>query len=301
MRYTILKPCNNNVLGVVNQQGVQHILMGNGIGFGAKAGRLFTKYADVTASFILEDNGNLQSFQKLADDVDEGLMLLIEQQLEAIQSALNVQFNENIHVTLLDHINFALYRYSKGLSFKNPFDEELSIIYEQEYALASGLISRVNSYCNVRLPRDEIGIVAIHLHSALQNEELMEARRKTDLVEMTISRLCENFEVQFDRRSLSYQRLLIHTKLAFERILAGKVIGCGLADYIMSNYAEPYRRIEAIMQQIGNENGLSIPQSEICYLVLHFMRVEEERQSQAGGKQSAQETSCLKRLRLRSE
>ena len=277
MKYIILKPYNNNVLGVIDQQGIQHILVGNGIGFGAKPNRAFTRYADVRASFVLENGGNLQNFQKLIDDTDAGLVLLIEQQLEAIQTALNVHLNENIHVTLLDHINFALYRCRRGLSFRNPFDDDISILYEQEYALASGLITRINDYCHVRLPKDEIGIVAIHLHSAFQNEDIMEARKKTDLVETTISRLCAEFNVQFDRRSLNYQRLLIHVKLAFERILSGRPVHCSVADFIVTNYPDIYRRIEVIMQAIGQENDLVIPQEEICFLVIHFLRLEENR------------------------
>ena len=276
MKDTIVAAYNNNVLGVVDSNGVQRILIGNGIGFQAKINRPFTRYEDVKASFVLEDRGNQKKFQRLADSADEGLMLLIEKQLEAIQSALNVKLNENIHVTLLDHIQFAIYRYQNGLSFRNPFDEDIHILYEQEYALASALVTKVNAYCGIKLPRDEVGIVAIHLHSAFQNEQLKESQKKTDLIETTIASLCEEFEIQFDKHSLSYQRMLIHTKLAYERILAGQEIECGMADYIIQNYADTYHRIEKIMQKIGDENGMTIPQSEICYLVIHFVRIEEE-------------------------
>lgn len=278
MKYIIVKAYNNNVLGVIDLNGVKRILVGNGIGFGARPNHLFTKYDDVAASFVLEDSKNRKSFQQLADDVDAGLLLLVEQQLKIIQQTLGVRLNENIHITLLDHISFSIDRLEKGLAFNNPFDDDLSIIYEKEYALASKLVDRINAYCHIKLPQDEIGIVAIHIHSACQNETLEISRKKTTLIEETITSLCREFTVKFDRRSLSYQRLLIHTKLAFERILTGAKISCGMADYIMENYAAAYRRIRIIMQDIGQKNGLEIPQSEICYLVLHFMRIEEERQ-----------------------
>lgn len=108
MKYIIVKAYNNNVLGVIDLNGVKRILVGNGIGFGARPNHLFTKYDDVAASFVLEDSKNRKSFQQLADDVDAGLLLLVEQQLKIIQQTLGVRLNENIHITLLDHISFPL-------------------------------------------------------------------------------------------------------------------------------------------------------------------------------------------------
>lgn len=277
MKYITKKRLNNNVVLVKSLTGKELILIGDGIGFSSEPGEPFVTTKKVKQIFVLKEQKSKQKFQSLLKQTDPKLVALVEEELVKIQQELDGDLNENIHITLADHLAFAIERQKKGLEFQNPFNGDLKILYRQEYRMAADLIKQVEEVMQIKLPEDEIGLIAIHIHAAIQNEQIETARRKAQLIQEMVVRIYREFHLDIQPDSLSHQRMLVHARFAIERILEKKNIENNLTNYIMEHYRDYFERIKKVMTEISEEyEEVEVPDSEISYLCIHFVRIMEE-------------------------
>ena len=275
MMYKIKKKLNNNVILIKDTFGHEKILIGNGIGFDAKVDSVFKKNKDVRQTFVLSNQMNIESYREIIENTDPELVAFLEEEIAVIQKELGKELNENIHTTLIDHVAFAIERHKKGIDFINPLDSEIRLIYKKEYLLASKLMERFRMKFKIALIDDEIGILAIHIHAASQDENIDLSRSRVKMIQETIQRILEELHLEKRSDSLAYQRLLIHTRYAFDRLLSSQSIE--VEDYIMKtvkeNYAETFQCIKKAAQKIEKQYDIKIPESEIVYLVIHVNRL----------------------------
>ena len=271
MEYKTKKVLNNGVVLVQDENGKDCILIGKGIGFDSKEKMPFTQMDKVIQTFVLNEQTKIIS--ELIKNIDARIIPSVEEEIKHIENEANKKLNENIHITLVDHIAFAIDRTKKGLDFKNPFTFDLEVIWEKEYKYARHIIKQINETFNVQLVDDEIGIVAIHIHSALNDGGIDIERKKMKLIQETIQLLCNEYGIIAKKESLSYQRLLVHIHYAYERILQNKNIDNNMFNYIMEHYGEYFRKVRQLLRKIESSYGIDIPDAEISYLVIHLVRI----------------------------
>lgn len=274
--YIIKKKLNNNVILVQDIAKNDLILIGKGIGYRAVLNSIFTDMEKVTDSFVLKNKRNSENLKEIVNHSDTNLVALIEEEIAYIQNELNTPLNEDIHVTLIDHLLFAIDRAHKQLEFHNPFDEDLAVVYKEEYRVAWHLIRRINREYHANLVQDEVGIVAIHIHAAIKNEDVSLSRKKTELYQATIETIYAAFQMDPSKKTLAHQRLLLHICFAYERILNHQVIGNEILDVIQEKYSVDYIKLKEALEQLAQKSGIPIPDSEVGYLVLHLNRVKDE-------------------------
>lgn len=279
MKYTTKKIMNNNVVLVKSLYGKELILIGDGIGFHSKAGKPFTQIPKVKQVFELRETKNKNDFRAILESVDPRLVALVEEELSKIQQEFEEPLNENIHITLIDHIAFAMERHKKGLDFHNPFDSGLKTLYPKEYKMAEALIKRIRQSFKEELIDDEAGIIAIHIHAAAKNEMVEKTRTKAVLIQELVGKIYEAFHLDMNTDSLAHQRMMVHVSFAVERIWSGQTIENNLTEYIMENYREYFEKIKEVAEQVSKDyEEMEIQDSEISYLTIHFIRIMEELQ-----------------------
>lgn len=103
----IQKVINNNVISAydVNQQEI--VIMGKGIGFKAHTGELIDE-SKIEKVFRIENENLSRQFQELLENIPLEHMQLTSDIISYAIKNLNVQLNQNIYITLTDHINFAI-------------------------------------------------------------------------------------------------------------------------------------------------------------------------------------------------
>lgn len=279
MSYIIKKKMNNNVVLVEDSEGNQEILIGNGIGFDAKVNREFTQKNRVKQTFILKDETNKEKFKDVIENTDAEKVAFLEEQIGWIQEELNAALNESIHVTFIDHILFAIVRHENNMDFRNPLDFDISLIYGEEYHIAEELLKKINERFLIDLSHDEVGLLAIHIHAARKDEKISNSESRIKLIQDIIQIIYDSFDAEIDKSKLVYQRLLLHIRYAIERIVINKPLKSDLEDMIKESYQREYSIVEKAMNRITEKYGITIPESEICYLVLHSIRVIDESKS----------------------
>lgn len=275
-KYVTNKKLNNNVLLALDNQGNPVILIGRGIGFHAMENAPFQETSRIEQTFVLYQQENQSRFQEILRDTDPELIAIIEECLKKFQQHCQGPINENIHNTLTDHMAFALERHKRGIDFHNPFNESLKYVYPEDYQFAQEIIDKVNRFYHTNLVEDEIGIVAIHLRAAKQNESLQLSRKRARLIEATVSALYHLIGAQPDKHSLTYQRLLIHCRLAYDRIFKQEPMDDAIVKLIRKEYEPEFQAVKKILNRIGRENDVAIPESEASYLVIHLKRLQAQ-------------------------
>ena len=268
---TLIKVFNNNII-LVNSKEQEKILFEKGIGFGKKAGHIIEKGTIVEKVFIVEDENNRKNLSNIIEKTDSEFFGICEEAILEISRKFKGEFNENIHIGLIDHLYYAVKRIKQNESIKNPFLIEIQTLYKEECMLSQIIIDKLYEKLNVRMPDDEMGFVALHIHSAIYNIGLSNTMRNSYLVSKIVESVEEQLSINLDKKSLDYARFLTHIKFALQRILENRPSTNVLKQMIKEGYKESYRISEKLAIIIEQELKLKVSEDEITFLAIHIER-----------------------------
>ncbi|GEO25185.1 transcription antiterminator BglG [Alicyclobacillus acidoterrestris] len=271
--YVIERVLNNNVLILRANNQDEQIVIGRGIGFGARRGSPFSPTdARIEKRFTLVHEENQQHFEQLFSVVPEPVIGIAEEIIAYAAKALGRELHEHIHVALADHIGFALNRLRGGINIENPFIEEIQMLYPRAFAVAKTGAQWIEERFQIGIPIEEVGFLTLHLHSASHARKVRETVRLTDAVTLAVKELERLLGKTLPRSQLNYVRMMIHLRFAIQRILRDEPIQNPLADTIMEKMPESFAIARRVTQVIESKLKIHFPTDEIAYLTLHVDR-----------------------------
>ena len=266
----IEKIINNNIVSAFDDTGNEVVIMGRGIGFGTKPGR------DVSEKKI-EKIFRMGS-QSLADQFKE---LLANMPLEHAQISndiisyakkhLKLKLSQSIYVTLTDHINFAIERYSQGIKPENALLWEIRRFYQQEYA-----VDIIRERLHVDLPEDEVGFIALHFVNAECGTDIRDALNFPNLMKGILEIVKNELKIEFDEDSLHYERFITHVKFLLQRVYRKELLNSEekeLVELMKKKYPREYNCSKSVAEYIEDSTDTRISEEEIMYLSIHIRRV----------------------------
>jgi len=274
------KAFNNNVVLCFDQKEKSEcVYVGKGIGFGAKAGTAFKHIDRIDKQFYLRDETNHSRFNALASELDQGIVGVTEEVIAMISNEIQGDLNEKIHVTLLDHVAFAIKRMENQIEIKNPFLHEVKSLYREEFFIAQKAISIINQSLGVNLPIDEAAFIAMHINAAVNSGDVFQVTRNTDIISFMVQEIEEALGRRMDRASVEYGRMITHLRFAIDRIQKNIMVDNLLLDNIKEQYANAYLFSKNITETVAREYDLEFPDGEIGYIAIHleniFRKVDE--------------------------
>ena len=159
------KVINNNVVSSFDENGQEIILVGTGIGFQGKEGKKINE-TKIQKIFRPEDPGMTNRLKELLMDLPMEQLEVSTEIIEHAKRTLDTELNENIYITLTDHIHFAVQRYQEHMVFPNPMLREVKLFYDKEFQLGEYALEMIHQRLGIRLPIDEAVSVALHIVSA---------------------------------------------------------------------------------------------------------------------------------------
>lgn len=270
----IKKVLNNNV--VIAKHPVYHevVLIGKGLGFQKKTGEKISGSA-IEKLFILVDKKEQEQYKELLSHVDHQIAEAVNDAILHIQKRFTTPLSEHIHVSLMDHIAFAIKRLEQGLEFNNPFLLEMRSMYEKEFQVADEIVNLLKKRLGVEFPESEIGFIAMHIHSAVTRRDLSEIRKHYRLIMQLIQMVENSLETEIDRQSISYLRLITHLRFAIERTVRGEEVmePAGLTELLRKQYPLCYNIAWKLSKVIERQLHKPVHPAEISYLSLHLQRL----------------------------
>lgn len=273
--YRVSKVLNNNgVIAIEMEENQEYVLLGKGIGFGKKVSQRFEAPDDCTR-YSLKDDTERGNAASLAKSVEPVFLEIADEVLQEAERAFG-DIDKRILFPLADHISFAVSRIQNGEQISNPLTGDIHALFYKEFQVASILKKILRERMQIEIGEDEIGYVALHVHSAIEDKKVSVAMQVARTVRECVSIIEEETGKKIDVMTLDYNRLMNHVKYMAARLLKGEELKININDYIEVKFPRAFAIATTVCDHLGENIGIQPGEREIGYLAMHIERVYNE-------------------------
>lgn len=270
--YRVSKVLNNNgVIAIEMEENQEYVLLGKGIGFGKKVSQRFEAPSDCTR-YSLKDDTERGSAASLVKSVDPVFLEIANEVLREAECTFG-KIDKRILFPLADHISFAVARIKNGEQISNPLTGDIHALFYKEFQVASVLKKILSDRMQIEIGDDEIGYVALHVHSAIEDEKVSVAMQMARTVRECVSIIEAETGKKIDVMTLDYNRLMNHVKYMAARLLRGEELKININDYIEIKFPKAFAIATTVCDHLGENIGVQPGEREIGYLAMHIERV----------------------------
>ena len=269
---------------MVDDQSVEWIVVGNGVGFGKHQGDLVDENK-IQRRFVstLKQNVDIDSFQDLKPES----FTVTTQVVHLVEPLLNISFSDYQYFVLADHIDFALKRANDGIDVDNGTVRwEVKKLFNKEFQAASQAVALINQLANVTLPKSEVVFMTYHfVNAASDGSKLQETIKITKLISGIIDIVQYQFHMTLDPESFNYSRFVAHLRSlmvqrASQSNVTGSELDASLLQLMMAKYPLAYETVERIDTYLQNQTDWQLHPDDKVYLTLHIWRVTHRQKNE---------------------
>lgn len=274
----INKILNNNVVTIINENSEEAVVMGRGLAFQKKKGDEIDE-SKIEKVFVLENKSINDKLLTLVNDIPAKYLEIAEEIVRYAESKLNTKLNENIYLTLTDHISFAINRHEKNLEIKNAMLWDIKRLHRDEFEIGLHSLKIIKENLEVEFPEDEAASIAMHILNGEFDQDMPEIVDMIKLIEEILKMVKYHFNIEFDEESINYYRFITHLKFFTQRLASGRYYEDNdneLFEMIKLKYPHSYectKRIEGFVKQ---KYDTQLTKEEMLYLIIHTARVVKE-------------------------
>ena len=273
--YRVSKILNNNgVIAINTEDNQEYVLLGKGIGFGKKVSQRFEVTED-TATYRLTEQTDRGSAKSLVQEMDPEFLEIADEVIREAEKVFG-KVDRRIMIRLADHISFAVSRIRNQEQISNPLTDDIRVLFHNEFQAASVLRDILQKRMQITIDEHEIGYVALHIHSAIEDEKVSVAMQTARAVRECIEMIEKETGKKIDVISLSYNRLMNHIKYMVARAMTGEDLRINMNEYIESKFPEAYMTAKKVCDMLGKSIGKELDEMEIGYLAMHIERIYSE-------------------------
>ena len=199
----INKVLNNNVVTIISENSEEAVVMGRGIAFQKKKGDEIDE-SKIEKIFVLENKSINEKLLTLVNDIPAKYLEVAENIIKYAENKLGTKLNENIYLTLTDHISFAISRAEKNLEIKNAMLWDIKRLHKVEFEIGIHALKFIEENLNFELPEDEAASIAMHILNGELDQEMPEIVDMIKLIEEILKVVKYHFNIEFDEESINY-------------------------------------------------------------------------------------------------
>ena len=272
----IEKILNNNAVISLGEEQTEIIVMGRGVAFGKRPGDLIDQ-SRIEKVFTLKNNDLTNKLKQLIAEIPIEYITVSEEIINYAKLQLGKNLNDNIYISLTDHIHYAVERFKKGMTIKNGLLWEIKNLYKEEFQIGLEALKKIEQAFGVRLPEDEAAFIALHIVNAELNEDIGNIMAMTEIVQEVLKIVQYHYRVDFDQESLNYYRFITQLKFFAQRLVNKEFYHDDEQDdlfqIVKTRYAEAYDCALKIKEFIYKKYQYIITKEEMMYLTIHIERV----------------------------
>lgn len=273
------KVINNNLVRAFDKNNKEILVMGCGLGFKKKIGEEIDP-DKVEKIYYLEDANSTNKLVSLLSEIPIEVIQACNEIISYAKYSLGKKINDNIYISLTDHINFAVERAKQGINFKNALLWEIKRFYNHEFLIGKEAIKIIKKKLDVELPEDEAASIALHIVNAQLNSNNMdETLDITKMIQSILNIVKYHYNLELDEYSLHYERFITHLKFFAQRIFTGKEIeddDNNLCEIMKVKYKSAYDCVGKIEKYIQKEFNHELTEDEKMYLAVHINRITKQ-------------------------
>ncbi|MDK6804730.1 BglG family transcription antiterminator LicT [Aerococcus sp. UMB7834] len=273
----VKKVFNNNVVMSMNEKNEEIIAMGKGIGFNKRVGDDL-ELEKVEKVFVMDSSK--KSDYEIYHKIDPVIVEIATDIIKYAQGVLGSRLNNNIYLTLPDHLNFAIDRIQKGLEVTSPLYWEVKNFYTVEFMIGEKALELIYQRLELALPEHEAATIALHIINAKVDSPGMDQTIEViEMVQDILDIVSYFYGIQLDSSSFHYSRFVTHLRYLVIRLYDHKTVGnhSDSDDFLYGQMVKKYPRVRACVEKVAayieQKLEVTIGQEEKLYLMIHIQRV----------------------------
>lgn len=275
----IIKVMNNSLVFVNDEENNEIIAMGKGIGFMKKVGDDIDPNK-IEKIFTLKDESTKKKYFRVIEDMPSEYIDITNMIIRYTTNELKCELNDNIFISLIDHISFAIERYNKGVILQNRLLWEVKKFYPEEFKVGLYAVEKINSMLNINLPEEEACNIAFHIVNAQNEDAKMENTiLMVKMMKDIINIIKYDLKIRLDKDSLNYSRFITHLQYFLQRVIEDKLTDSKnsfILEQIETQYPDKVKCARLIKNYVQNVINKQISEDEILYLSMHIIRVSND-------------------------
>lgn len=274
----IIKIMNNSLVIAKDENEKEIIVMGKGIGFKRKPGEEINE-EQIEKIFVLKNEVSTREYARLIEETPNEQIEIVSYIVKYANEKFNKNLNDQIFITLIDHISYAIKRYENNIIIQNRLLWEVKNFYPKEFEIGKHAVEYINKKLSINLPEEEAGNIAFHIVNAETEECEMENTLLVVKMLKDIYNIIQyNLKVKIDKDSLNYSRFIVHLQFFIQRLIDGKMNESKdtfIFEQIKKQYPEKVKCAKLIEEYIKELLGKEITNDELMYLTIHIIRLSE--------------------------
>jgi transcriptional antiterminator len=249
----------------------EYILLGKGVGFGKKVSDRM-EISENIKIYLLQQETDRGSAKQIISSIDPKFLEIASAIIIEAEKKFK-KIDKNILCPLADHIEFSVKRIKNNEKLSNPLTEDIKVLFSEEYEVACKGRDIIKQIEGIEINEDEIGYIALHIHSSLENQKVSKAMETARLVRECITLIEQNIEKKIDIESLAYNRLMSHIKYMIARTLKNETINLDMNEYVIERFPKSFEIAEEVCRKLDKQLKKRIKTVETGYLAIHIERV----------------------------
>jgi beta-glucoside operon transcriptional antiterminator len=270
-----IKKILNNNAAVVIDGNEEKIAIGAGVAFQKKKNDIVNVHK-IEKLFVMKEN---EKFQQLLLQIPEEHFALSEEIISYAEESLGSKLNDHIHISLTDHLSFAIERVREGIQLKNKLFHEIKILYKKEFEIGVWAIRHIEQKVNIKMPVDEAAYIALHIHTAnLKGGNMRQTMRQTAIISDMVQVIKDFLNIEIEEDDISYQRLITHLRFAITRINQfsdAQTMDEEILVMLKKKFSISYTCAEAIAMNLSENHNIHLPDQELGYITIHIERLRK--------------------------
>lgn len=274
--YKIAKLINNNIVCSIDAEGNEVILRGLGIGFNKKVNDSIED-EKVEKIYKMANKEASNKLQELLAEIPLEYVTVCTEIIEYATKTLNKKLNDNIYITLTDHISFAITRKDNKLEYRNVLLTEIKTFYEEEYQIGVQALEIIKDKLGVELSYDEAGFIALHIVNSELDTNMGNMVKITELIQKVMELIYNYYGKDIDEDSLNYKRFITHLKFFGQRIFTDKATEEDDEEFrslVRNRYPIEYQCAENIGKLVLEQYSKKVTEEELMFLTIHLKRLQ---------------------------
>ena len=274
--FRVRKALNHNTLIAISMDNNQeYLLIGKGIGFGKKVSERFGIPENIECSiYSLQEQTERGKAMELVKGIDPIYLEIAGKVLTKSEEVFG-KIDRRILFPMADHIAFAVQRIRANEQISNPLTDDIRALFHMEYKTAECVKDILWEMLQIEIDEHEIGYIALHIHSAIEDENVALSMQIAMAVRECIRMIEEETGQTIDVMSLSYNRLMNHIRYMVARSIKGEKLKLNMNDYMSVKFPKSFWMATEVCKQLEKQLHRTSPldEVEIGYLAMHIERV----------------------------
>ena len=231
------------------------------------------------ADKIFKLQGDAQhKFEEIIQEIPVDCVLVSEEIITYIKENSDFKVDDQIYVTLTDHIANTIERIQMGIDFDMSILLNIKALYRKEYELALHAVQIIRDAFHIKIADEEASFITLHIINAESESNMFLTSKITKILSELIEIVHRHFDLAVDFNR-DYDRFIVHCRFFVQRVVSEEHLDTTsiqtieLYDLLKEKSPKQYECIQEITEYFKKMYDYEVSAEEEVYLLIHLNKL----------------------------